>query len=153
MTLENLLKIGRLSAHVADARELQRLFAAIRRNLTDAKLQAVSPENRFDAAYKAIMQTAMVAMLANGYRPSTSEPGHHATLIQTLPLTLGVATDRWVVLDALRRKRNLSDYMGAEIDETVVKECLNEADALLRDLNDWLKRNKPDLILAAAKPK
>jgi len=33
------------------------LLAAAERNLTDAKLQGLSSDNRFDAAYKAIMLT------------------------------------------------------------------------------------------------
>jgi len=33
-------------------------------------------------------------------------------LIQSLPLTLGLQNEVWVVLDALRRKRNASDYTG-----------------------------------------
>ena len=59
------------------------------------------------------MQCALVAMMASGYRPSTSAPGHHQTMIQSLPLTLGLDNDTWIVLDALRKKRNLNDYTGA----------------------------------------
>jgi hypothetical protein len=36
------------------------------RNIEDAQLKDVSTENRFDAAYKAIMQLSMVALRANG---------------------------------------------------------------------------------------
>jgi hypothetical protein len=103
MTLQNLLKIGRLKAHEPNAAEVQRLLAAIKRNLSDAAAAHISDETRFDAAYKAVMQCALVAMLAAGYRPSANEPGHHQTMIQSLPLTLGVSNDAWVVLDALRR--------------------------------------------------
>ena len=35
------------------------------------------------------MQLALAAMMASGFRPSTNEPGHHQTMIQSLPLTLG----------------------------------------------------------------
>src|SRR3546814_4721529 len=34
---------------------------------------------------------------------------HHQTMIQALPLTLGVERGTWVVLDALRKKRNVND--------------------------------------------
>ncbi len=43
------------------------LIAAAERNIADAQLAGLSTENQFDAAYKAIMQTAMVALNANGY--------------------------------------------------------------------------------------
>jgi hypothetical protein len=59
---------------------VQRLLAAAERNIADSRVTAVSEENRFDAAYKAIMQCALAAMLASGFRPSTGEPGHHQTL-------------------------------------------------------------------------
>jgi hypothetical protein len=61
MTLENLLKIGQLKSHATDSAEIQRLLDAARRNLADAHVEAISPETRFDAAYKAIMQVALVA--------------------------------------------------------------------------------------------
>ena len=77
MSLQNLLNIGRLHAHVADRDAVQKLLAAARRNLVDARATAISNDNRFDAAYKAIMQCAMVGLWASGYRTATSQPGHH----------------------------------------------------------------------------
>ena len=56
MTLTNLLAIQRLQAFNATAPGVQRLLAAATRNLLDAKLAQLSAENRFDAAYKCIMQ-------------------------------------------------------------------------------------------------
>jgi hypothetical protein len=72
-------------------------------------------ETRFDAAYKAIMQAALVALMANGFRPDTKKPGH-----QSLPKTIGLENDRVVVLDTPRHKRNLSDYTGEDIDHASV---------------------------------
>ncbi len=118
MTLQNLAKIGQLKPHDATADEVQRLLGAVRRNLADAAFSGISTETRFDCAYKAIMQCALVAMLASGYRPSTNAPGHHQTMIQWLPLTLGISNDTWIVLDALRKKRNLNDYTGTPISES-----------------------------------
>ena len=99
MSLENLLKIHQLQRHTATADEVQRLLAAAQRNLADSAVQGLSDETRFDAAYKAIMQCATVSLMANGYRPSTTTPGHHQTMIQTLGLTLGVDKAVWIVLD------------------------------------------------------
>jgi len=76
---------------------VQRLLQAISRNLHDAEAAGISDETRFDCAYKAVMQCALVAMMVAGYRPASNEPGHHQTLIQSLPLTLGVSNDAWVV--------------------------------------------------------
>jgi uncharacterized protein (UPF0332 family) len=146
MTLENLLKIGQLKSHVTDATEVQRLLDAARRNLADAHVKEVSPETRFDAAYKAIMQMALVALMASGYRPDTNRPGHHMTVLQSLPTTIGLQSERAMVLDALRRKRNLSDYMGEDIDEVSAENCIREAEQLLREVKAWLEKNRQNLV-------
>jgi uncharacterized protein (UPF0332 family) len=130
--LENLLAIRRLIKLDATPDNIRKLLTAAERNLADAKVTNISVENRFDAAYKAIMQCAMAALWAAGYRTSTSEPGHHQTAIQVLPLTLSVAADTVIVLDALRKQRNLSDYSGDSISDATLRECLVQAENLLR---------------------
>ena len=101
MTLKNLLGIS-LDAVAADKLSVGMLIAAAERNIADAQLQGLSSENRFDAAYKAIMQMAMVALNANGYRTLKSKPGHHQTAIQTLPLTVALPQPKVIVLDTLK---------------------------------------------------
>ena len=133
MSLANLHKIGQLKEHPVDGEEIARLLAAAERSLADARIGAVSAETRFDAAYRAITQAALAALLSKGYRPDTSRPGHHVTILQSLPLTLGIDPKRVVVLDALRRKRNLSDYSGDEVDDASVAACIEAADRLLHD--------------------
>ena len=149
MTLQNLLKIARLKVHEPSAPEVQRLLAAIRRNLADAAATNISAETRFDAAYKAVMQCALVAMLAAGYRPAANEPGHHQTMIQSLPLTLGLSNDAWVVLDALRRQRNANDYTGQPITVAAVAECLAQATKLEQTLLGHLRAQHPRLLVPA----
>lgn len=145
MTLQNLLGIS-LDAVTPDRATVARLLSAAERNLADASLSALSAENRFDAAYKAIMQSAMVALHANGYRPLTSRPGHHQTAIQSLTHTIGLPADAVIVLDALRKQRNLSDYDGDPISEKVVSDCIASAHALVKQVKDWLKKQRPDLL-------
>jgi len=60
MPSQSLAKIGQLKPHSATAEEVQRLLAAVRRNLADAGRAGNSTETRFDCAYKAIMQCALV---------------------------------------------------------------------------------------------
>lgn len=146
MTLQNLLRIGKLKEQQATPAEVQRLLAAVDRNLADTTVEGLSDETRFDAAYKAVMQCALVAMLAAGYRPSTSQPGHHQTMIQSLPLTLDVANDVWVVLDALRKQRNANDYTGQPISPSAVTECVSQAKALRRLLRAHLTAKHADLL-------
>lgn len=145
MSLENLL--GRTLERVApDSAGIARMLVAAERNLADARLAVLSAENRFDAAYKAILQCAMVALRANGFRTLTSQPGHHQTALQTLPVTIGLAHDRMIVLDALRKQRNLADYEGDPVTVQTVAECVAQAEQLLVDIKAWLKANKPDLL-------
>jgi len=145
MTLKNLLGVS-LDAVPPDPAAIGKLLAAAQRNLADAQLAGLSAENRFDAAYKAIMQLSMVALQANGYRTLTSKPGHHRTAIQTLTTSVGVAPAQVVVLDALRKQRNLSDYSGDLVPEAVAAECLSSAQALKVHVLAWLKAHRPDLL-------
>lgn len=145
MTLQKLLGIS-LDAIAPNRETVARLLAAAERNLADATLPALSAENRFDAAYKAIMQCAMIALHANGYRTLTSRPGHHQTAIQTLPQTVNLATDQMIVLDALRKQRNLADYDGDPIPDAAVIEGITSARTLLAHVKNWLQNNCPDLV-------
>ena len=145
MTLKNLLGLS-LDAVAPDKAHIAKLLAAAQRNIADASLPALSVENRFDAAYKAIMQLAVVALNANGYRTMTSRPGHHQTAIQTLPSSVGVAPAKVIVLDALRKQRNLSDYAGDLVSDAAAAECLASASDLLSHVKAWLTAHRPDLL-------
>lgn len=146
MTLQELLKAGRLRAHKPSGAEVQRMLAAVRRNLADAAVTRISDETRFDAAYKAVMQCALVALLAAGYRPATNQAGHHQLMIQSLPLTLGIDNDGWVVLDGLRRQRNANDYTGQPITVATLQECIAQATALEKTLFEHLHTRYAHLL-------
>ncbi len=145
MSLENLLKTRQLQAHEPTRAAVRRLLQAVVRNLADARVEEISAENRFDAAYKAIMQCAMVALWANRYRASTSQPGHHQLAIQTLSKTIGLEQDKVIVLDALRKQRNVSDYEGDPISDQTVIECIKQAEQLYPRVEAWIARHRPDL--------
>lgn len=146
MSLQNLLAIQRLQTFEATPGGVQRLLASAGRNLADARLTALSADNRFDAAYKTIMQCAMVGLWANGYRTVTSQPGHHQTALQALPKTMGLDQDRVIVLDALRKQRNLNDYEGDPVTDAAVAECLAQAESLLAHTRQWLASHHPALL-------
>ena len=145
MSLDNLVGIS-LEKLEPDSTSIARLLAAARRNITDATIMAVSPENRFDAAYKAIMQLANASLQANGFRTLTSRPGHHMTMIQVLDQTLGLEKETVIILDALRKQRNVADYSGDIIPESAARDCLMHAENLLQNVSRWLKENRPDLL-------
>lgn len=145
MSLENLLKTRQLQPHNPTREAVQRLLQAAARNIADARVEKISGENRFDAAYKAIMQCAMVALWANRYRTSPGQPGHHQIVIQTLSKTIGLGQDTVIVLDALRKQRNVSDYEGDPVSDQTVIECIKQAKQLHKIVKNWIATNRPDL--------
>lgn len=145
MGLDNLLGIS-LERIEPDAVSIGRLLTAARRNIADAHVMAISAENRFDAAYKAIMQLANAALQANGYRTLTSKPGHHMTMLQLLKQTIGLDQQSVIVLDALRKQRNVADYSGDVVPLNAVEECVARAEALELAVVRWLQENKPELL-------
>jgi|SRR3990172_7239074 len=145
MTLKNLADIGRLKPHSATVQELARLLESAASSLEDARRKENHAISRFDLAYKSLMQSALAALMANGYRPSTSEPGHQQTMIQALPKTIGVPAERVRLFDGFRRARNLADYEGNPPEDRLVAECIEAAAQLLGSVRAWLKTNRPDL--------
>ncbi len=145
MGLDNLVGIA-LETIVPDAYIIKRLINSAERNIADSHVMEVSLENRFDAAYKAIMQLSNAALQANGYRTLTSKPGHHMTMIQVLSQTFGMDKRMVIVLVALRKQRNVTDYSGDIVPASAVDECVEQAEILMRDVKAWLEDNKPELI-------
>lgn len=140
MTLQNLLAIRRLQTHRVDPAALLKFLEAARRNLADSHIDVVSDENRFDAAYKCIMLCAMLGLWVHGYRTATSQPGHHQTAIQSLVLTMDVPQADVIVLDALRRQRNVSDYEGDPVTAAARAACIEQAMRLLVRTASLLER-------------
>ena len=129
--LANLHRIGQLDP-VPFSEELFRKMLAVAQNrIQDAQRSENSAETRFDCAYTAIRATADAALLKFGYRTSTSKPGHHQTTIQCLVHTLAVDAATIRTLEALRKQRNLSDYDGEHITDSLLKECIDQAQALV----------------------
>jgi hypothetical protein len=88
--LSNLAKLGLLDP-VPFSRELvTRMLASVQQRLRDAAFTQNSNETRFDCAYTAIRAMADIGLHLNGYRTSTSKPGHHQTAIQCLAHTVNV---------------------------------------------------------------
>lgn len=151
MTLQNLLKVGALHPHAPDAAGMNKLLQAAQRNLRDARLAATSNDGRFDSAYRCILQCAMLGLWSAGFRTATSQPGHHHTALQCLPMTLAWPMDEVIVLDALRRQRNLADYQGDPISDPSLVECIAAATRLLGHVVTAL-RDKDGAAVTPATP-
>lgn len=128
-----------------DRESVQRLLEAAERSLRDAQLPGLSAEGRFDLAYRAVMQAANAALQANGFRTLTSRPGHHQTLVQSLPKTIGLDTAQMLVLDKLRKQRNAIDYTGDVVSNGMADECVARAASLVSAVRVWISQQRPDL--------
>ncbi|MDY0147159.1 MAG: DNA-binding protein [Halothiobacillus sp.] len=145
MTLDNLIGT-QLEAVEPDRTGVERLLEAANRSLSDASLLDLSNEGRFDMAYKAVMQIANAALLANGYRTPTNRPGHHQTMIQSLPKTIGVDRDTMILLDGLRKQRNVIDYSGDTVSSSMANEAFEQARLLMKQMREWLNINRKDWL-------
>lgn len=145
MSLDNLVGIS-LEKIEPDSSSINKLITAAKRNIADAHIKEVSLENQFDAAYKAIMQLANAALQANGFRTLTSKPGHHMTMLQSLSQTINLDKQTVIVLDTLRKQRSANDYTGDIVPISAVTECITRAEYLFGAVNNWLRKNKPDLL-------
>ena len=59
---------------------------------------------------------------------------------------MGVAQTEIIVLDALRRQRNVSDYEGDPVSTATLESCIEEGARLLEHTERWLQDHRPDLI-------
>lgn len=146
MSLQNLLEIGSLDQAEPRRADIQRLLGAAERNLNDAGVTEISEENRFDAAYKCVMQCALASLLANGYKPAMDKPGHHQMAIQSLPTTIGLDTTTMIELDEMRKIRNCDDYEGRPVSSNAVEDAQTHAKALLAGVRAWLGEHHPELV-------
>ena len=62
-------------------------------------------------------------------------------MIQSLPKTIGLDSDKVIQLDALRKARNVADYSGDPVIEKEPETCLALSDELCIEVNNWLKIN------------
>lgn len=145
MSLQRLLDRGRLRRLPPASSEVAGLLRVVERDLTDARIEALSADRRFATAYNAALQLATVVLRAEGYR--TQGVAHHHTTIEALPLILGVEVAETAdYLDACRSRRNTVDYDGIGIaTEADVQELLREAEALRVAVSGWLKSAHPEL--------
>jgi hypothetical protein len=145
MSLENLLKTRQIEPHETNAIQVRKQLNSINRSLEDARQATITAETRLEAGYRAIMLLSMLALWANGYRPSSSL-GHHAMMIQSLVASVGLDSNKMRLLDTFRVKRNAVCYSGQDMDIASVKACIAAGEDLLQHVQQWLAANRPDLL-------
>lgn len=143
--LQRCLRERRLVRQPTNAAEVASLIKVARRDLADARVEAVSADRRFATAYNAALQLATIIVRAHGYR--TLGAGHHFTTLSLLPEILGPdlqSTSDY--LNACRAKRNTVDYDGIGVaTDSEVAELIEETEKFQAAVIAWVARAHPGL--------
>jgi hypothetical protein len=124
--LENLARIGKLTAESPTAREFAGLVASGQARLADAQREVNSLPSRFDLVYNAAHAFALAALRWHGYRSD-----NRYLVFQSLPHTLGLEAPLWRVLAKAHEVRNLAEYEGhLEIGEQFLVDLIAAANAV-----------------------
>jgi hypothetical protein len=147
MSLEQWSRSGHLLTHTPTKAEMTNLFAAVDRNLADAKVVGLSADNRFGIAYHAALGLCTIALYACGYRGGKGQGAHHWP-INSLEFTLGPAhRDTVYFLSTCARQRGQLEYDRAGVvDSTQAQELIDTALKLRGDVIAWLKAQHADLL-------
>jgi hypothetical protein len=86
MSLEKWVEYGWLRREPTSPGEIKNLLGIVERSLADSRVEAVSTDLRFIAAFNAALCTATTALHASGHRTVT-QAGHHVKTIESLELT------------------------------------------------------------------
>lgn len=116
------------------------------RDLSDAAVDAVSEDRRFEAAFNAARSAASVALRASGYRTAT-QLGHHLKTIESLELTIGADASVVHKLRVFSKKRNATSYDSAgNISAGELDQAIELATELQQNVIAWLRNKHPELL-------
>jgi hypothetical protein len=146
MGLEKWVEYGWLRREPTSPGEIKDLLGIVERSLGDSKVDAVSIDLRFVAAYNAALTVATIALRGSGHRTVT-QAGHHVKTIESLELTVKASSKVIQRFKTFNNKRNKSvyDVAGAVSDqelEAVVKLATELKDSTIT----WLKKSHPELF-------
>lgn len=145
MSLEKWVEYGWLRREPTSPAEIRDLLGIVQRGLTDAKVEAISADLRFIAAFGAALTAATMALRACGYRVAT-QSGHHVRTIETLEHTVGLSPNLLQRLKVFNNKRNKSSYdVSGVISEQELVAMLELAAELREQVDRWLHASHPEL--------
>jgi hypothetical protein len=146
MSLEKWVEYGWLRREATSPGEIKNLLGIVDRSLADSKVEAVSTDLRFIAAFSAALTVATTALRATGHRTAT-QAGHHVKTIESLELTIRASPKLIQRFKIFNNKRNKSSYdvAGAVSDqelEAIVKLATELKDSTVA----WLHASHPELL-------
>jgi hypothetical protein len=146
MSLEKWVEYGWLRREASSPGEIKDLLGIVERSLADSKVEAVSTDLRFIAAFNAALSVATTALRASGHRTVT-QAGHHVKTIESLELTIEANPKLIQRFKTFNNKRNKSvyDVAGAVSDqelEAIVKLAIELKDSTMA----WLQKFHRELL-------
>jgi hypothetical protein len=146
MSLSDWSKNGWLKVHSPTAQEVTDLLGLAERDLRNARAKGLDDDWRFSIAYNAILQTSTAALIASGYSISKGD-SHHFRAIGSLEFTLGLDKSLIDKLDRYRKRRSMTIYdVAGVITEAEAKDIQKIADAILKQVREWLAQVHPTLL-------
>src|ERR1700679_1874291 len=146
MSLEKWVEYGWLKAEPSSPEEIRDLFSIITRAVNDARVEAISDDLRFQAAFSAALTAANLALRASGYRTRV-QTGHHQKIVESLALTLKSDPKLIQKLKVFSKKRNATSYdVAGNISEQELEQAIKVAEELQQSISTWLGLNHPELL-------
>jgi uncharacterized protein (UPF0332 family) len=132
----------KIRPHAVDWAQIERFLASADKKLASAhRILAFDEEACLQLAYEAMLKASLGFMFSHGFR-ARSQPGHHIAIIEFVRSRLDKKhSGLIVVLDRLRRKRNLALY-----DDTGFV-SLHDAEQALKAAGDYLNVIRTDVTL------
>ncbi len=146
MTLEKWAEYGWLRPEPSSRDEIGDLQGIVARALKDSKVDAISEDLRFQAAFNASLTAANIALRASGYRARV-QTGHHQKVIESMEFTLRADPGLIQKLKAFSKKRNATSYDAAGgVSNQELEQAISVAEQLQQDVVIWLKKNHPEFM-------
>jgi len=140
MSLENLVKEGKVKSIKSSKQEIKEILSLAERDLKMAEFVINQDWDwAFSISYNAVLQASRAYMYSKGYRASSHEA--HKSTFEFMKLSLGRGHEDLIgFFDRMRPKRNRAIYDTAGlITETEVRELLKKAKDFVAIINDKLK--------------
>jgi hypothetical protein len=135
-----------MTEHQTSREEITDLLGVVERDAAQCRIDDLAPDWQLNIAYNAVLQVAMAALAATGYR--AGRDAQHYRVIESLAYTMSVAAPRIAQLQGFRKKRNISGYERAGgVSQQEANEMVSLAGALRDELIAWLAANYPELIM------
>jgi hypothetical protein len=146
MSLEKWVEYGWLRREPTSPREIRDLLGIVDRSLADSRVEAVSTDLRFIAAFNAALCAATTALRASGHRTAT-QTGHHVKTIASLELTVKANPKLIQRFKTFNNKRNKSVYdVAGAVSDQELEAMLWLATELKGATLAWLQKFHPELL-------